>query len=165
MRFSIVFVLMLTACAPAPPSQALLVSVEVVDGRSPGGIDVIATEYALGEPYVRYSVSMVDNPSGVTADTCDEALASAAEYARRTGSESAAECEPVERQDRIVAATYEATTDRDGFVSLDLPVGTYEFYAQVEIVVGDDGCHFVGSATANHDVGELALMIDSNTCE
>lgn len=140
------------------------VTVSVFGDRDPSGLEVRATGYR-DIVVERFTVAVIDSDIGYSGDTCQEAEAGARRIADGLGSDigtcELTEVATVEAVDHVTG-----TAGGDGTATLHLLEAVdYEVSAFVEIVEGDDGCHWTGSVSLDLDQSAAELRLDSNSCE
>ncbi len=145
--------------------RTVVVEVTTIGDRSVEDLTITAT---LEEPAFvdAFSIDLKgpEEIDGVSGDTCEEAAQNAQHFID-TFAMTAGECYPVQRQITRELDRQTATTNSDGRALFALLDGDYRLSGHVEIVAGDDGCHFAGVATVDPAATEVALVLDSNTCE
>ncbi len=146
-------------------NRTLTVHVSTVDGWDVAGATITATldEHSL-EDVFHVPLESDTDITGVTGETCQEAQERAQHYVD-TFEMVAGECEPRQREATREIESLTATVDEHGDVVFHVLDGSYDVYGAIEIVAGDDGCHFSGAVTAPPDAVEATLALDSNTCE
>ena len=143
------------------------VQVETLGDRSVAGLDVRAELEGEGEPRVVFEVAVTDELS-VNQPTCEDAKAMAIDMAEGLAVTLPAEltCNESTRAYIDTLDIDVARTNDDGVAVVEVIVGQeYKVGSSVQVVAGDDGCHFNGIEVVPPDVDEVTLRLDSNGCE